>query len=279
MQARIAAAIERRDGQAFRCSGDLPGRDALAAHNARSVCRRYRPDAVPEEVVRLLCATALAAPTKSDLQQATIVRLADPAKRAAVCALLPGSPWLAGAPELFIFCADGWRLRRLFAKRGTQFPNEHLDAFFNATVDAAIALGAFVSAAELAGLGTCPISEVRNHVARIDELLVLPDWVVPVAGLALGYPEAKEPLSVRLALSATVHTDRYDTAAPSASSAPTTRAAAATGAATKSASTPPCGAPTSVRTSDARNTAWNKEYRWGSGLEFCFCVSENEFRP
>ena len=47
--------------------------------------------------------------------------------------------------------------------------------------------------------------------AKVNELLALPDWVVPVAGLALGYPEAKEPLSVRLSLSATVHTDRYDT--------------------------------------------------------------------
>jgi nitroreductase len=213
MKARIAAAIERRYGEELRLSGDLPGLDALAVLNERSVCRRYRPDPVPDELVRLLCATALAAPTKSDLQQATIVRLADPAKRAAVCALLPGSPWLARAPELFVFCGDGWRLRRLFAKRHTQFPNEHLDAFFNATVDAAIALGAFVSAAELAGLGACPISELRNHVARIDELLALPDWVFPVAGLALGYPEAKEPPSIRLALSATVHTDRYDTAA------------------------------------------------------------------
>jgi nitroreductase/FMN reductase [NAD(P)H] len=213
MKARIAAATGRRYGSAAGLSADLPRLEALAALNERSVCRNYRPDPVPEEVVRLLCATALAAPTKSDLQQATIVRLADPAQRAAVCALLPGSPWLAQAPELFIFCADGWRLRRLFARRGAHFPNEHLDAFFNAAVDAAIALGAFVSAAELAGLGTCPISQVRDHVAKIDELLALPDWVVPVAGLALGYPQAKEPLSARLSLSATVHTDRYDTAA------------------------------------------------------------------
>ena len=99
------------------------------------------------------------------------------------------------------------------ARRGREFPNEHLDAFFNATVDAALALGAFVSAAELAGLGTCPISQIRDHAAKVDELLALPDWVVPVAGLALGYPEAKEPLSGRLSLSATVHTDRYDRAA------------------------------------------------------------------
>ena len=116
MKTRLAAAIERRYGHPLDLSDDLPRLDALAALNERSVCRRYRPDAVPEEVVRLLCATALAAPTKSDLQQATIVRLADPAKRAAVCALLPGSPWLARAPELFVFCADGWRLRRIFAK-------------------------------------------------------------------------------------------------------------------------------------------------------------------
>ena len=230
---RIAAATQRRYGAALELASRLPNLDALAQLNERSVCRRYRPDPVPEDVVRLLCATALAAPAKSDLQQATLVRLADPAKRAAVCALLPGSPWLAQAPELFVFCADGWRLRRLFARAGKEFPNEHLDAFFNAAVDAAIALGAFVSAAELAGLGACPISQIRDHVTRIDELLELPDWVVPVAGLALGYPEAKEPLSARLALSATVHPTATTAPRQSASSTPTMRAAGAPGAATR----------------------------------------------
>jgi len=210
---RIAAAAKRRFGAEFEVPAGLPNLEALAALNERSVCRRYRAAPVPEALVRLLCASALAAPTKSDLQQATIVRLADAAQRAALAALLPGSPWLAQAPELFVFCADGWRLRRLFARRGVEFPNEHLDAFFNASVDAALVLGAFVAAAELAGLGTCPISQVRDHVGRIDELLGLPDWVVPVAGLTLGYPEAKEPLSARLALSATVHRGRYDLAA------------------------------------------------------------------
>jgi FMN reductase [NAD(P)H] len=212
--ARIAAAVQRRYGPELSPNLDaLPHLDALAVLNERSVCRRYRPEPVPEALLRLLFATALAAPTKSDLQQASIVRVADPAKRAAICSLLPGSPWLARTPELLVFCADGFRLRRLFARREREFPNEHLDAFFNATVDAALALGAFVSAAELAGLGTCPISQIRDHVEKIDALLELPDWVVPVAGLALGYPEAKEPLSARLSLSATVHTDRYDRAA------------------------------------------------------------------
>ena len=223
--ARVMAAIERRYGpNSLRRWGRSPNflgsvfgapspnlnLAALATLNERSVCRRYLPNPLPEPLLRLLLASALAAPTKSDLQQATIVRIADPAKRAAIVSLLPGSPWLAQAPELLVFCADGFRLRRLFARAGREFPNEHLDAFFNATVDAALALGAFVSAAELAGLGTCPISQIRDHAEKIDAFLELPDWVVPVAGLALGFPESKEPLSPRLALSATVHTDRYD---------------------------------------------------------------------
>ena len=208
-QERIADATLRRYGEAVEVSGRPPGLAALAAMNERAVCRRYRPEPVPEGLFRLLCATALAAPTKSDLQQADIVRVTMPAKRAAIHALLPSSPWIAGAPEFLVFCGDGFRLRRIFERRGVAFPNEHLDAFFNAAVDGAIVLAAFVQAAELAGLGSCPISEIRNHATTVSELLGLPDWVFPIAGLALGYPEAKEPMSPRLALTATVHVDRY----------------------------------------------------------------------
>ena len=207
-KARIADAIERRYGTALTIP-DLPSLEALEALNARSVCRRYRRDPVLDDVVRLLCATALAAPTKSDLQQATIVRLADAAKRAAVCALLPGSPWLAEAPELFIFCADGWRLRRLFARAGKNFPNEHLDLFFNAVVDSAIVLATFLRAAAAVGLGCCPISAIRDHAAMIARLLALPQRVVPVAGLCLGWPAEEGRITPRLGLAATVHRDRY----------------------------------------------------------------------
>ena len=207
---RIAAAIHRRYGETVDVPEDLPGRDALAVMNERSVCRRYRADPVPPALLRLLCATALASPTKSDLQQASVIRVEPGPDRAAIDALFPGSPWIAGAPEFLVFCGDGFRLRRLFARRGRAFPNEHLDAFFNATVDGAIVLSTFVQAAGLVGLGSCPISEIRNHAAAVAERLALPDWVFPIAGLTLGWPEAHEPLSPRLALSATVHAGRYD---------------------------------------------------------------------
>jgi nitroreductase/FMN reductase [NAD(P)H] len=208
-QDRIANATVRRYGESLRTTAQPPGIDALAAMNERSVCRNYRPDPVPDDLFRLLCATALAAPTKSDLQQADIVRVRAPEKRTAINALFPASPWIAGAPEFLVFCGDGFRFRHLFDRRGAAFTNDHLDAFFNATVDGAIVLATFVQAAELTGLGSCPISEIRNHAATISTLLELPDRVFPIAGLTLGYPVSKEPMSPRLGLDATVHVDRY----------------------------------------------------------------------
>jgi nitroreductase/FMN reductase [NAD(P)H] len=208
--ARIAAAIHRRYGETVEVPTDTPGAEALAAMNERAVCRRYRAEAVPEPLLRTLFATALASPTKSDLQQASIVRVTSRADRATIQAWLPGSPWIAAAPEFLVFCGDGHRLRRIFARRGREFPNEHLDQFFNASVDGAIVLSTFVQAAGLVGLGTCPISEIRNHAQAIAEMLALPDWVFPIAGMTLGWPEAHEPFSPRLALTATVHEGRYD---------------------------------------------------------------------
>ena len=72
--------------------------------------------------------------------------------------------------------------------RGKPFPNDHLDLFFNATVDAAIVLATFLRAAEAVGLGCCPISVIRDHARAVSELLALPEKVVPVAGMCVGWP-------------------------------------------------------------------------------------------
>ncbi len=65
-------------------------------------------------------------------------------------------------------------------------------------------------AAETLGLGTCPISVLRNRIAAVAEILELPDKVFPVAGLCLGYPAQAGFISMRLGLDAAVHIDRYD---------------------------------------------------------------------
>ena len=166
------------------------------------------------ELIRTLCALALSAPSKSDLQQRDIVIIEDQAIRSRIDGLLSSGPlaqaWIPGAPALLVFCGNNRRQRQIHAWRGKAFVNDHLDAFFNASVDAGIALAAFVMAAEAAGMGCTPISAIRNHAQEISNLLGLPDHVFPVAGLGLGWPAREPRISLRLPLSATVHRNRFD---------------------------------------------------------------------
>jgi nitroreductase len=148
----------------------------LANHQS---CRLYTDQPVPHDLVLQLAALALSSPTKSDLQQRDIIIVSDPEKRATINALFPGSPWIAGAPVFLVFCGNNRRLRQISERADIPFENDHLDAFFNAGVDAGIALSAFALAADAAGLGTCPISTIRDHLAVMNELLDLPDWVFP----------------------------------------------------------------------------------------------------
>ena len=211
MTGDVAEAVARRFGEAPDEAGlDPETLERVAPILSRGSCRSFEGGPVPLPVLRALCAAALSSPSKSDLQQRDVVILRDPALVAEVKRLLVAQAWIAGAPSLLVFCADNRRQRRLHERWGRPFANDHLDAFFNASVDAGIALSACVIAAEAAGLGCCPISTIRNHADEAGALLHLPRHVFPVAALAVGRPApGSRSVSPRLPLSATVHLDRY----------------------------------------------------------------------
>ena len=190
---------------------DAPDAAALlTSMAARGSCRAYRETPIPDVWLDLLSAVALSSPTKSDLQQRDIIMLRSVESRAGLAALVSGQEWIARAPMIAVFCGNNRRQRLLHEWRGVPFANDHLDAVINATGDAAIALGAFVTAAEALGLGCCPISGIRNDARAVSQLLNLPDHVFPFAGLAFGFPMEPAPVSKRLPLSATYHTDSYE---------------------------------------------------------------------
>ena len=206
----IRDALQARFGEELSIDATLPGLDELARIASRKVHRRYLDRAVDPALIRTLCALALSAPSKSDLQQCDILILNDPGKRTIIADLLPDQPWVRTAPAFLVILANGRRLPEIARMRGKPFPNDHLDQFFNAAVDAGIVLATFLRAADAVGLGTCPISVIRDHSARVSELLELPQRVIPVCGLCVGWPAEQGYISARLSLASTVHEDRYD---------------------------------------------------------------------
>ena len=116
---------------------------------ARRSIRKFQDKDVPDALLRVLLACAQSAPAKSDLQQYSIIHVADGAKKAAL-AKLAATPWIETAPVMLVFCGDGRRARRISELRGKPYGQDTLDSFMNAAVDAGLALQAFVIAAEAA---------------------------------------------------------------------------------------------------------------------------------
>ena len=206
---RIHRAIDVRFGTTIPVDPAQPGLDMLALLLEQCSHRKWKPQAVPDELLRLLFACALAAPSKSDLQQGGIVHVTDKQIRDQIVDLIPDMQWIREAPVFLVFCANNRRQRQLAQWRGKPFPNDHLDAYMNATVDAAIVMTTFVHAAAAAGLGCCAISAVRDDAKRVSELLALPEWVYPICGMCVGYPVFGNRITPRLPLADTVHTNRF----------------------------------------------------------------------
>jgi FMN reductase [NAD(P)H] len=202
----------RFDGVDLGDAAELPDLPWLKQVLLRRTHRRYADRPIAPALMRLLLAAAFSASSKSDFQQATAILVEDRGRRDRLAALIPDMPWIGTAPAFLVFCGDARRLERIGAMRGHRLDNAGLEGFFNAAVDAALAMQTMILAAETAGLGCCPISVLRNHAAAVGGILELPQKVFPVAGLCLGWPAQEGHIGLRLPLAATMHTDRYDDA-------------------------------------------------------------------
>jgi FMN reductase [NAD(P)H] len=206
-------AIARRFGDGGPSGEGGEDNDLIRRVLTRKTVRRYSDRMPGEELLDVLVASALSASAKSDFQQASILRVRDPQKRAAIGALFPAMPWIGISPVFFVFLGDARRLQRIGEIRGKPVQNGTFEGFFNASIDAALAMQAMIICAESAGLGVCPISVIRNEIDKVADVLGLPDLVFPVAGLCLGYPQGGGFVSLRLPRRLTTQTDRYDDSA------------------------------------------------------------------
>ena len=212
MSQRLSDLLRERFGQIAQVPSALEGNEVLGSLAAHRSFRRFADREVAPELLDTLLACAFSTPAKSDLQQSAVVKVTDSVTRSAIDALLADSPWVARAPVLLVWCADNRRIREISRIKQIPFANDHLDSFFNAAVDTALVMSTFIHAVRAAGLGCCPLSAIRNHAQVVGELLALPPYTFPVAGMVLGWPQEERRIVPRLGLNAFVHENRFDDA-------------------------------------------------------------------
>lgn len=173
-------------------------------------CREFSAQQIPESLRGILYAAAQSAPSKSNLQQYSFLDVTDSRTKKKLCEWFPSLTWAFMAPMFTIALGDLHRNRMISAHHGYQYNAHPEDAFMNAAVDSALATQALIVAAESYGLGTCPISQIRERIEELATWLDLPDGCFPVCGLAIGYPlSTSKRISPRLPAEVVVHKDRY----------------------------------------------------------------------
>lgn len=206
----LRATLSARFGEDFHIDPSWHGKNELLRLAGHRTHRTYTEQPIEPTLLRAICACALSAPSKSDLQQADFLIVSDDNLRRNIAELLPDQPWVRSAPVFMVVLANGRRLMKISSMRGKPFPNKHLDQFFNCSVDGGILLATFIQAAEAVGLGCCPVSVLRDYVPQVSRLLGLPSQVIPIAGLCVGWPDRSNSISPRLPLSVSIHENKYD---------------------------------------------------------------------
>ncbi|MDQ1002140.1 FMN reductase [NAD(P)H] [Neobacillus niacini] len=181
--------------------------ETMLAH--RSI-RKYSQQQVSNEDLDTIIRSVQAAPSWVNGQHVTIISIQDPERRKKMAELAGNQKHLIEAPVFLVFCADFHRIKVACEMEGMEFKAAvNPDLLLVGSVDVGIALGNAITAAESLGLGTVPIGGIRRSPLEFIELLNLPEYVIPVSGLCIGYPSETPDLVPRLPKAAVFHEEKY----------------------------------------------------------------------
>ena len=161
---------------------DSRAKDRLDFILGRRSVRVYRPGEVSEEALRLMLEAAMAAPSAVAKDPWRFVVLRHRTTLSRVADVLPNGGMLRDAALGIVVCGD--------------IEVAHDRQLSYLLQDCSAAIENLLLAAHALGLGTCwlGIHPREERIRKVSEILALPASVIPVAGVALGWPgEEKEP--------------------------------------------------------------------------------------
>ncbi|MBU3128961.1 nitroreductase family protein [Clostridium tagluense] len=86
-----------------------------------------------------------------------------------------------------------------------------MEGTLTGTFDTGIAMGGTIIATESLGIGIVPIGGISQSSDEVIELLELPKYTYPIAGLALGYPSDNSKQKPRMPFETFKHNEKYNT--------------------------------------------------------------------
>ncbi|MFS0594091.1 oxygen-insensitive NADPH nitroreductase [Cytobacillus horneckiae] len=180
-------------------------------NNHRSV-RHFEDKPLSEEQIQMIVTSAQAASTSSFIQAYSIIGVTDEAKKKKLAELAGNQSFVETCGHFFVFCADLHRHKVVSEMEGINLTEsiESTEKFMVGLIDAALAAQNAALSAESMGLGICYVGGIRNNLHGICEVLKTPEHVIPLFGLAVGYPARENEQKPRLPYHHIYHENEYE---------------------------------------------------------------------
>ena len=175
----------------------------------RRTIRKYSTKEVDKDFLDQLLTEASRTQTMGNMQlYSVVVTRSDEGKKALAPAHF-NQPMVTSAPVVLTICADFRRATDWCLQRKADPGYDNFLSFINASTDALLYTQTFCNLAEEAGLGLCFLGTTVYMPEMIIDALQLPELVMPVATLTIGWPDETPALTDRLPLASFVHNETY----------------------------------------------------------------------
>lgn len=181
----------------------------------RRTIRKYKQDDVPAALLNELLEESFRASTMGNMQLYSVVVTRDAEMKSRLAPAHFNQPMVTSAPVVLTFCADFNRFSKWCEQRKAVPGYDNFISFLNAATDALLVTQNFCTLAEEAGLGICYLGTTIYNPDQIIDLLELPELVVPVATITVGYPDECPEQPDRLPVQGIIHEEKYQDYTPS----------------------------------------------------------------
>ncbi len=148
----------------------------------RKSIRKYKPKKIDKKIIGLLLEAAIEAPCAGNVEEWRFIVVEDEKLKEKIAKACYKQYWMKDASVLIVICADLDEISSYYGERG-----EKVYAYLDV---AHAAQNILLLATEL-GLGTCIIAAFDEK--EIQTILNLPERILPVEIITVGYPE-EEPV-------------------------------------------------------------------------------------
>ncbi len=176
--------------------------------------RNYKSDPIADEVLNEILEAGFRASTTGNMQVYSVIVSKDEERRKELCKLHFGQKMVEQAPVLLTFCADFNRFNKWCRQRDADPGYDNFLSFMTAAIDALLVSQNVAVAAEAHGLGICYLGTTTYQADKLIDFFDLPEGVVPVTTLVVGYPDEDPEQVDRLPAEGVIHHETYKDYSP-----------------------------------------------------------------